>query len=704
MHQPIAFLSMALLPTIALAADLQVGALPEGGQVVGDVSSSPDDPATMLFGGGYLDLPTAGLLTAEAGSVDLQCQVPDVWPPERDTPLLHLGAETHVHLTLFFRKGGLIAVYKGGEPYYASLQQPASRSWKPGSWHHVEFTWQVVEPPTVRLFLRVDDELVGGANGHLIARWPERLLLGARPGAMPWPGAMRAVRLSAKPTVVPELKPGSRTLRIDAAKTVGEAYPFWTIGNFTSQQMFADPRQFDRIRADRPSIRDVNCVRLLGGRDDGLNEWFLGYDDQGHGKYDFAGLLTYLQGILDCGYTPRLVLDNVPLAMSTATELHTYGVTAPPRNPQDWHDYITAMVTALIDHFGSQTVAGWRFRVGTEPDLDPGHWSGTKQQYLDHYDNTVDAVCGLIPDADIGPGNVLNPNGGKWGLDIIDHCAATGTRMTFFSYSWYGSVGDSLDAFATAAEAARDRLDKYPQYRDLPLEIAEFAILHDEYHHRLWTGDATPWGASWYAAVADETYRLGLRQVHQWAESTAGLMHPRGHVNTMLGWMAGGQRLAVDKEAESAARCGALAVRKDDALWLLCYNHRPLREPQVPEQVTLEIADPRLHKGAVWLVDEWRIDAEHGTWIEQFYADAAAAELKVLPDAPLLGGQVARRFGKPGSELLGRNRDQYEALAALPQTATAAAIDVPEDGQLTMDFEMPGHSVRLLRFRPSKAL
>jgi hypothetical protein len=292
----LACLALVVISSAARAATVQLADLPANARLIGDVAPLPDDPAGLLFAGGHLELPTAGLLTPAAGSIDLQCRVPEIWPAGQDTALLHIGEESHVHLTLFFRNGGLIAVYKGGEEYYSSLSFREARAWQPGSWHHVEFTWSTAEPPDVAFFLRVDDQLIGGGHGHLIDRWPARLRLGGRPGAMPWPGAMRQVKLSPEPAIVPELAPGERTIRVDAGQELGEAWPFWTIGNYTSQHMFADPQQFERIRADRPNMRSVNCVRLLGGRDDGRNEWFLGYGADGRGQYDFAGLLTYLPG------------------------------------------------------------------------------------------------------------------------------------------------------------------------------------------------------------------------------------------------------------------------------------------------------------------------------------------------------------------------------------------------------------------------
>jgi hypothetical protein len=56
----------------------------------------------------------------------------------------------------------------------------------------------------------------------------------------------------------------------------------------------------------------------------------------------------------------------------------------------------------LIATYGRETVNGWRFRVGTEIDTRPEHWSGTMQEYFDHYKNTVEAVHSVLPTAKVG--------------------------------------------------------------------------------------------------------------------------------------------------------------------------------------------------------------------------------------------------------------------------------------------------------------
>lgn len=63
-------------------------------------------------------------------------------------------------------------------------------------------------------------------------------------------------------------------------------------------------------------MKSVNCVRILGGRNDSLNLWFKGVDENGNIKVDFTDLISNLKAIIRMGYKPRIVLDNVPAKMS----------------------------------------------------------------------------------------------------------------------------------------------------------------------------------------------------------------------------------------------------------------------------------------------------------------------------------------------------------------------------------------------------
>lgn len=663
----------------------------------------------LAFSEGGLELPMDGRLSAGVGTIDLWCQLPEPWPPEDDQSLLHVGNRPHQHVTLFFRGGALVAVYKGDRNHYAALKFDCA-DWSSGQWHRVEFGWWCGDKtPTVHLALRIDGTLVGITQGKCIDPWPETMFVGVRGKRSPWHGLIDDLHLTCKPMHIAALEPGRTTITVDAEKVVGKCYNFWSISNFTSQHMFVEPLYRARLKQTHPYMAYVNCVRLLGGREDGRNCFYRGVDSSGKVRSDFTDLRRYLQGIVEAGYTPRIVLDNVPTAMSESHQMHKYGNTYPPREPELWRQYVGQFVQAMIDEFGRETVSRWRFRVGTEPDLYPGHWAGTKKDYMQHYDYTVDAVTRVIPHVCIGPGNILNPAAGHgkpghpaWGLEIIDHAAVgtngvtgeTGTTMKYFSCSWYGRVGRPIDSFDEAIERIRARLDRYPRFRELPIEVAEFAVLQDENKRRLHGGDITEWGASFYAAIADRVYDLCVARVHEWAQTSAGLRHPRTRVIWMLEQMAGGQRLDVDVDGTPGARCGLIASRKNGDLWLLLYHHRPARSPLVEQKVSITVRNCHLDAERPCRMSSWIVDHDNGVWAHRFYADCRAAGIDSLPAAPLFGGRVALRFGQPGVELLRANRTRYESLSKLRAVTKDQAV---QNDQLQLELTLKGHAVKLIR-------
>jgi xylan 1,4-beta-xylosidase len=685
--------------------------LPAGAVKHPSVKALPaDQGGGIVFPEGGIVLPVEGHLTAASGTVDLTCRVGESWPPGEEQALFYLGSGSQSQVALLVRRGSLAAVYGGGTERSPAIQYGRSRQWEPGSRHRLQFSWQA-EGPRVNFLLCVDGQLVGLAEGSPIEEWPQTCSLGAREGAAPWGGVVEEVSLSLKPLRPPELQPGERAIRIEADRPVGTCYPFWTVGNFNAPHRFIEPGFRESVQMECPFVREVNAVYLLGGRYEGFNEWFQGLEADGSIRVDFTGMVAQLKSVLDCGFTPRVVLDNVPFSMSDPPLMNAFGNTAPPKDERIWHQYVQAAIREMVKAFGRETVGKWSFRVGTEPDLRPGHWAGTKEQYLAHYDHTVDAVTSVLPEVEIGPGNILNPEsagygprmGVQWGLDIIDHAATgtnactggQGTRMSFFTCSWYGRVGGPVSGFDHAVEAIRSRLSRYPQFANVPVDVGEFAVLADENGRRLWAGDTTEWSASFYAALADHVYARGVRKVYEWDEATMGVLHPRGQVIGMLARMEGGQRLAVDVGGPPDGPCGAIACGKDGRLFVLLYNHRTWRQAKVPETVHLEILDGRMKQGQTWHLSEWPVDAEHTVWAYAFDADAAAAGLTPLPRAGKYEGSPLRYYGEPGVEVFQKNIATYRKLSELPQTRRDAPLAVA-DGRASLELVLPGHSVRLL--------
>ncbi len=679
------------------------------------------------FSADSLKLATTPALTATQGLIDVECQMPTNWPFGEDAVLFHAQSKSHVHATLFFRSGALWAVYKGGEAFFSAVKFSESAKWDAGSWHRIQFGWTLAQDDSgqvvtndVAYSLLADGQLAGEGYGRAMSPWPERCELGGRNGAARWTGKMRHVSLSTAPLLLaealPELKAGERTVTVQADRTVGPCYRFWTVANCNGPHRFMKPGYADGLKIGQPFISQINAVYLLGGRYPDQNVWFRGVLPDGRLDVDFSGMIAQLRAMLDGGYTPWVVLDNTPYAMVQKPEENTYGNTAPPDDERVWARYVAAAVQAMIDAFGKEQVSKWWFRIGTEPDLYPGHWTGTRERYFEHYDYTVAAVTNLLPDAMIGPGNILNPRDGEfgtktrgmWGLDIIDHAATgtnavtggTGTRMDWFSCSWYARVGRPLSDFDESVGLMRDRLARYPALRETPLVIGEFTVLHDDKGRRLWSGDTTEWAASFYAGMADRVYRYGVRQVYEWSQTTSGILHPRTQVIAMLDRMAGGQRLETDVRASSAADCGAVACRKGDDVYVLLYNHRARRRPSIPEKVHLVVRDGRMKRNAAWTLSESLVDAEHGTWAYAFAADCRSAGVMPLTQAGSYEGSVALLYGKPGLDVFMKNKAKYAKLANVDETSETVRVG---RGRLERDIEMAGHSVRLIRLTPPTA-
>jgi len=659
-------------------------------------------------------VPTAENLTARSGTVDVTCAVGPEWPARGEHTLFHAQEGAQSRVTLSARGGTLTALYQAGEGQTASVRDRRSRLWAPGSRHRLQMSWRA-DGDDIALMLSVDGELIGVAGAPVMTDWPTTCYVGAQRSTSPWGGVIHEAFLSTTAIEPPELQPGERTVRIHADRPVGTCYGFWRVANCNRPTRLVQPGFVGEIEAMQPFIRIVNCVYMLGGRYEGENDWFQGYGPDGQIRTDFTGLIAQLQAALDKGFTPRIVLDNVPFTMSDPPTLHAYGNTAPPVDESVWHQYVRAAVQAMVDAFGRETVGQWRFRVGTEPDLRPAHWSGTMEEYFSHYDHTVDALKSVLPEAVVGPGNILNPAAAAfglrfrnpWGLHIIDHAGegtnavtgAVGTPLEVFSCSWYASVGGPLSAFDTAVDAMRSRLDKYPQFRQVPIEIGEFAVLRDENGRRLYAGETTEWSASFYAALADRVYARDVQYLYEWDHATMGVLHPRGQVIGMLERMVDGKRLAVEAEGDSAARCSAVACRKDGRLFVLLYNHRRWRRPSVPETVRLEVQDVRMKQGQTWRLSEWSIDRERTVWAYEFLADCRKAGLTPLPRAGRYEGSPLRYFGEPGVDVFQANIEKYRTLSELPQTRLEEALTVREGG-VALQVEMPGHSVRLLELTP----
>ncbi|WP_282035778.1 GH39 family glycosyl hydrolase [Saccharicrinis aurantiacus] len=502
----------------------------------------------------------------------------------------------------------------------------------------------------------------------------------------------------------------NKLVSINTENTVGELYNFWSTRPMINQTRFVSSGFTDGLDAIKPYVKSYNLVRVLGGRTDYKNDFYKGVDNDGEIITDFTGLISSMRGFMKTGFKPRIVLDNVPWEMVEDKVVDKYGNSKPADDYVLWRKYINKFLNVLIDEFGYNEVKTWRFRVSTEPNYTPEHWNGTVQQYFMHYDITVDEVLKVIPEAIIGPGNMLTEGAATFTTELIEHCAngtnyATGekgTRMSFFCLSYYEKIDQNTVNFEEIVAPYRASLNSYSQFADIPFDIQEFGILRDEFGNRgLSLSDATEFGASWYATIAGLAYDYKVTEIYDWGqEDEKGLNTGRRNVTSMFLKMEGGDRLATAKKLSGYA--GVIPVSKEGKLFLLVYNHNTKRDSKASRTIYPKLEGSLIANNTSWKMNEWTIDSEHGVFMHELYKDVKEAGVtnKTSSSARIYGNRPSDYFNDGWEDVYEDNKAKYTELAELPQTISDSIVGKLDDGSLTLKLSLEPHSVKLIELIP----
>ena len=497
----------------------------------------------------------------------------------------------------------------------------------------------------------------------------------------------------------------ARTVTVDLATEVGPAYNFWNVYPITDQSAFLDEANFNELKRKYRYAKYINCVRLLGGIDDTKDTYIRGFTDDGEIQCDFSEAIAILSGIRQCGFIPWIVLDNVPAELSSEPTENRYGNTQPPKDFDLWRNYIRQFMNALIAAFGREEVASWRFRVGTEPDLNPGHWTGTLDQWLEHYDHTVAAVRAVLPEAEIGPGNVVAPleqrRHRSWADDIIRHCATgtnhvsgeTGTPLDFFATSYYTSVGKPDRKFDDVVKHLRRELRAHQTFQGVALEVHEFGILSEGGNRII--GDGTQFGGSWMAHMADKAYRLDVRRIYQWDWNTnkgGDIPTPITHVMDMLEQMEAGTRMEVSVSGSNEKdRVGCIASIKDEQILLMLFRHRADRDDGASVPVRLTVRGLTDERKDLQVERAHLTNGQHAGFISQRDDDVRRMRRRYegQPNA----------YRKASQRVMSVHRESYEKMSQLHSIEPPPEFTRRSKGHATLETMLDGHSVLFLRLR-----
>ena len=204
-------------------------------------------------------------------------------------------------------------------------------------------------------------------------------------------------------------------------------------------------------------------------------------------EYNF----TYLDRVMDdyrsLGLKPFLELGFMPEKMASGTQTIFYwkGNTTPPRSYEDWKAMVQALLRHLIDRYGEEAYT-YPIEVWNEPNL-PGFWyKADMQEYFKLFRESFEAVKAVDPRFRVGGPAVCGGTDEIWIGAFMEFCHENRIPLDFVTRHHYTSefpdrdghygyieLMDEEDGFANL-HTTREIIDKYPEYRGLPIHITEF--------------------------------------------------------------------------------------------------------------------------------------------------------------------------------------------------------------------------------------
>jgi len=215
-------------------------------------------------------------------------------------------------------------------------------------------------------------------------------------------------------------------------------------------------------------------------------------DRNGNPEYNFQYIDVLYDFILSIGMKPFIELGFMPQALASGRETIFWwrGNVTPPKDYKKWEELIRNLTLHFTERYGADEVKTWYFEVWNEPNLSPGFWTGTQEEYFKLYQHSAIAVKNVNKDYRVGGPATA---GAAWEVELIDFCRKNNLPLDFISTHAYGVRQGYLDEFGNSGTV----LDDNPMSLSIDVlnsrkEIAGSSMPNLELHYTEWSSSYTP--------------------------------------------------------------------------------------------------------------------------------------------------------------------------------------------------------------------
>ncbi len=215
-------------------------------------------------------------------------------------------------------------------------------------------------------------------------------------------------------------------------------------------------------------------------------------DKNGNPKYNYMYVDALFDFLHSIGLKPFVELGFMPnaLASGNSTVFWWRGNTTPPKDYEKWKELIRHLTQHFTDRYGEDEVKDWYFEVWNEPNLTPGFWTGTQEDYFKLYKYSAEAVKSVNPDYKVGGPATA---GAAWEPEFIEFCEKNNVPLDFISTHSYGVKQGFLDEYGNSGTVlANDEFAVSSDVLQSRKEISTSSMPNLELHYTEWSSSYTP--------------------------------------------------------------------------------------------------------------------------------------------------------------------------------------------------------------------
>ena len=239
---------------------------------------------------------------------------------------------------------------------------------------------------------------------------------------------------------------GTVQIQVDAASATGTLDRVWymTGSERLTQLRFGDDGHGNRIGTEfaealRIAHEDLGVTYVRAHAILHDDNAVVTRADDGTLAYDFSNVDSLYDQILDLGIRPIVELSFMPAALAADPDQTVFayrGIISPPRDWSEWHAVVRELAAHLVERYGIDEVATWGFEVWNEPNLEV-FWTGTQEEYLRLYDESVRAVKSVHERLPVGgPSTAAS----EWIEALAAHAAEQDEALDFVTTHTYGNL------------------------------------------------------------------------------------------------------------------------------------------------------------------------------------------------------------------------------------------------------------------------